>query len=55
MEHPDARRDDDLGFALGHSNVVLARFIDAMNGKNVLCQIDVNGYDGNGLPYPTSE
>jgi len=33
----------------------LACFVHAVNGKDVLCQIDANGYDCHGLPLPTNE
>lgn len=32
----------------------LARLIHAVNGENVLCQIDANGYDCHGLPLPAN-
>jgi hypothetical protein len=31
-----------------------AKFIDAMHGKNVLCQIDANGYDSHDFPSQVS-
>jgi hypothetical protein len=33
----------------------LARLIEAMNRKDVLRQIDVNGYDFHELPLPTND
>lgn len=51
---PERRGDDGLGCHQAQQHG-FACGVHAVNGKNVPCQIDANGYECHGLPLPTNE